>query len=472
MPNNYLVIGGGTFGLSTAHALKLRGHQVTIFDRFSIPAEDAASNDINKVVRPDYGGDVLYQDLTLKAIEKFKQWNSDSIKRFGRPLYVECGAAFLTATLDMNEFERDCIKNLTKAGKADRISLFTQNNSTVPPEKLPNLEVARKRLKGGYFNAGAGFGDSGLTIRYLAELAREAGVRFLDGGAKGTFKQFLFEEGSKRRVLGIETMDGTRHHGTVIVAAGSWTPSLIPEFGEICTAVGQAVVQFDLKNHPELRKKFSPANFPVWFADVTHSGYYGFPANYEGIVKVANHGAGFPSVGKDGFHYSAGRTSATPPEIPVEAVLAYREFFAATFPELNSLPIYKTRICWYCDAWDSNFVVDRVPSMPDVFVASGGSGHGFKFTPVLGDVIADIVEGSQERREYRELFRWKERPQGTRIKDSIRGGGDEEKAEGTELHLQELCRPEDLTAEAYASGRLRERVRAAAQARAKVIPKL
>ncbi|KAJ3215802.1 hypothetical protein HDU67_010295 [Dinochytrium kinnereticum] len=451
---NYLIVGGGTFGLSTAYSLRERGYKVTVFgeenqDRFDIPAEDAASNDVNKVVRADYGDDILYQDLGLKAIEKFKEWNKDAIKRFGRPLYVECGAAFMTATPEMNTFEQQCLKNLTNAGMSGRLRMLNGSPTSPPKEAWPGLQQARKKLPGGYLNTHAGYADSGLTIRYLAEIAGEAGVQFVTG-QRGTFKALLRNGG---KVVGIETIDGEKHYGIVVVAAGSWTPSLIPEFQDLCVPVGQAVVQFKLDS--VMAEKYSPSSFPVWFADVTKQGYYGFPVTHDGILKIANHGAGYPSLGSEGFHQKNGNTMPTPAEIPVEAVLAYRDFFAAHFPDLNRLDIFKTRVCWYCDSWDGNFVVDRVPGYDGLFVASGGSGHGFKFTPVLGDFIADIIEGKNT--PFKKLFEWRFKPASGGVLDSIRADTGAEASKV--LHEQVLCMQEDLTAAAYASGRLRTKVR-------------
>ncbi|KAJ3102806.1 hypothetical protein HDU97_000263 [Phlyctochytrium planicorne] len=442
MPN-YLIVGGGTFGLSTAYALRQRGHEVTVFDRFRIPAEDAASTDINKVVRADYADDVLYQELGLKAIEKFKEWNPDAIKRFGRPLYTECGATFMTAKPEMNTFEKECIKGLSNAGLGD--ALVPLSGSSAPPlSKWPGLEAARTQLKGGYLNTKAGFGESGLTIKYLAALATEAGVKFVTG-SKGTFSELIK---IKTKVRGFKSLDGTHHWGTVVIAAGSWTPSILPEIAKICTPVGQAVVQFKIPE--ELKKTFSPDSFPVWFGDVTQMGFYGFPMTCDGIVKVAHHGKGYPSTGPESYHVTKGKTEKTPPEIPLAAVLRYRDFFSTHFPMLNHLDIFKTRVCWYCDSFDGNFVVDAVPGFSNLFVASGGSGHAFKFTPVIGEVVADVVEGKEN--QYTGLFGWRE-PDAGKV-DSIRADGEV----GLGLHEEVKCVPEDLKAETYRNGVLRRKV--------------
>ncbi|KAJ3162542.1 hypothetical protein HK101_000739 [Irineochytrium annulatum] len=454
-----VVVGGGTFGLSAAYELRQRGHMVTVFgtarrlDRTEIPCEDAASTDINKVVRADYGDALLYQELGMKAIEKFRspEWNGASLKRSGRPLFHECGVAFLTPTAEMNEFERQSKTNLNKRGyPCSAIAPGTLG------KRFPALEDMAAKLPHGYFSHRAGFGESGATIAHLADMARAAGVRIVPKA----FKSLIRSTSDPSQVLGIETVDGGRHLGTVLIAAGSWSPRALAGFGldRICKPTGQPVIQ--LKIPEGMRARYEEARFPVWFADVTNHGFYGFPVNHEGLLKVAQHAAGYVSGGPGSFHAKEtvrgdGGVNMTEGGIPVEAVLMYREFLRDHLPELNQLDIFKTRICWYCDTWDGNFVIDAVPSASNLFVATGGSGHGFKFTPALGSVIADIIEGKPS--PYKELFKWRESPAGVANADSIRAApGEDVKV----LQDQVMCNVGDLTAEAYSSGRLKAKMEA------------
>jgi len=82
-----------------------------------------------------------------------------------------------------------------------------------------------------------------------------------------------------------------------------------------------------------------------------------------------------------------------------------RSFLGATFPTLRDAPIVATRICLYCDSWDGHFWIARDPARPRVVVAAGDSGHGFKFAPVLGPLIADVVEDRPDPIQRR--FRWR-----------------------------------------------------------------
>jgi glycine/D-amino acid oxidase-like deaminating enzyme len=174
------------------------------------------------------------------------------------------------------------------------------------------------------------------------------------------------------------------------MAVGAWTPYLLPFTRNFFRATGQPV--FHLKPaQPEL---FAPERFPVFGADITTTGYYGFPINRDGVVKIANHGPG-----REMSPDSAERVVTADDEKNL------REFLAATFPSLADAPIVYTRVCMYCDTHDGHFWIARDPEREGLVVAAGDSGHGFKFAPVLGEIIADAVE--EKENPLRNKFRWR-----------------------------------------------------------------
>ncbi|KAI9340847.1 FAD dependent oxidoreductase [Obelidium mucronatum] len=432
-----LVVGGGAFGLSAALSLQKRGHQVTVFDRLSIPAEDAASTDISKVIRADYASQRVYQQMALESIRIFKdEWNSDAKEKLGSELYVECGALFATQTPEMNEFERLSIASL----KLDGINPKLMDKNDVTRRMGP---LFANEYPHGYFNETAGFAYSGLTIQYVSLLAKQQGVKFVVGAQAGAFVELLKSPKSKDIVIGILTADGVRHFGDqVLVAAGSWTPSLIPQLEGLCSVSGQPVIHFQL---PEsLKPKFS--RIPVWFADVSSTGFYGFPLNKRtGELKIAHHGAGFASKfhkqTKPAINSKTAASAVTPIAIPKSAVKQYRDFLGKVFPELDVVSISRTRLCWYCESWDGNFYIDAVPGLKNCFVATGGSGHGFKFVPVLGDVIANVLEGKQGDPEVKKLLGWRSKAE--IVVDAIRQKGDLNITPRV-LEQEELARGSDL----------------------------
>jgi glycine/D-amino acid oxidase-like deaminating enzyme len=139
---------------------------------------------------------------------------------------------------------------------------------------------------------------------------------------------------------------------------------------------------------------FEAARFPVFGADISRTGYYGFPLN-DGIVKIANHGTGTPLAAGD----ESGRVVSQAQEDQLRTMLA------RSFPALADAPIVFRRLCVYCDTADEHFWIARHPARPNLAVATGGSGHAFKFAPVLGELIATLALGEPHPLAHK--FRWR-----------------------------------------------------------------
>jgi glycine/D-amino acid oxidase-like deaminating enzyme len=231
----------------------------------------------------------------------------------------------------------------------------------------------------------AGYAESGRVVGTLIERVKSLGINLREG------IRFLRLEVDHDRVQGIAADNGERIVGDVVVmAVGAWTPYLLPFTKNFFRATGQPV--FHLRpSQPEL---FAPERFPVFGADITTTGYYGFPINRDGVVKIANHGPGR-------------EMSPDSPERVVnsEDERNLRKFLAATFPALAEAPIVHTRVCMYCDTHDGHFWIARDPEREGLVIAAGDNGHGFKFAPVLGEIIADAVEGKDN--PLLNKFRWR-----------------------------------------------------------------
>jgi glycine/D-amino acid oxidase-like deaminating enzyme len=162
---------------------------------------------------------------------------------------------------------------------------------------------------------------------------------------------------------------------------------MVPEIAESFRTVGQPVFHL-APSDPSL---FDATRFPVFDADIARTGWYGFPLGEGGVVKVANHGPG----------------RAMPPDSLARVVSREEEdrmraFVGDAVPALASARLAFTRICVYCDTHDEHFWIAPDPDRAGLVVAAGGSGHGFKFAPLLGAWIADAVEGNVVPK-----FRWR-----------------------------------------------------------------
>ena len=138
------------------------------------------------------------------------------------------------------------------------------------------------RYPDGYLNARAGWAESGAVVEQLLSLCRESGVSFRSGSLRE-----LISRGS--RVRGVVTSEADRIEADrVVVAAGAWTPGLLPWLSDVLWSTGHPVLHFQ----PDDPDSFRGDGFPPWAADISGSGWYGFPALPNGRVKVANHGPG------------------------------------------------------------------------------------------------------------------------------------------------------------------------------------
>lgn len=358
-----VIAGGGIFGLTTAIELAQRGHAITLVDPGPIPHPLAESTDISKVVRLDYGSDSDYAALGEQALAGWRRWNAEH----GTRLFHETGVTFLSrAPMQPGGFEHDSYALLTSRGHA--------------LERLDAPQIARRFpayrpgvYVDGYYNPVGGWAEASAVVRFLAARASSMGVevrgaRVIDLADDGVIVDAGGESGR-----GLERIDAD----LVILCAGAWVPRLLPELAGSLRAIGQPV--FHLK--PDDPSPFAAHHFPVFGADISKTGYYGFPANEGGIVKIANHGTGI-AIADDGERVTNAAQEA-----------ALRAFLSDSFPALAGAPIVHRRLCVYCDTADEHFWIAPHPDRENVVVATGGSGHAFKFAPALGALIADIATG-------------------------------------------------------------------------------
>ena len=427
-----IVVGAGINGVTAAIELRKRGHEVVLVDPGPLPHPLAASTDISKAVRAAYGADEDYTALAERSIKLWRKWNEE----FGTKLYHEVGVMFVRcAKMEPGDFEYESLKLLEKRGlKVARMDT---------PQLWKRFPAWNPELyRDGVLEIEAGYAESGRAVAMLIERAKSAGVelrrqvRSLDEGQsreRNRSGRSAVQSCDSERSRGCNAADEAREARLsipwrtsqivsrdpstslgmtriaadfVVMAVGAWTPYLLPFTRKFFRATGQPVFHLQ-PSEPEL---FAPERFPVFGADITTTGYYGFPINRDGVVKIANHGSG----------------REMSPDSPERVVTAedeknLREFLASTFPSLADAPIVYTRVCMYCDTHDGHFWIARDPEREGLVVAAGDSGHGFKFAPVLGEIIADAVEGKDN--PLLDKFRWRPEVRAGTATDAARSKG-------------------------------------------------
>ncbi|MEM6318233.1 MAG: FAD-dependent oxidoreductase [Bacteroidota bacterium] len=381
---DFLIIGGGAFGLSTAISLAKKRYKVGLLNPDSIPHHLAASTDISKIVRMEYGTDEGYFKMAEICIERWHEWND----LFDERVYHEVGCLMLSkAPFDHSNsrFEKASYDQLTQNG--------------YPSQRLNNGQLSQRFpvfnetiYANASFNPRAGFVESSLAIEKMATYARQLGVHTHEGQ---TAIELVIKNNT---VQSVKTLEGQQFTaGTVVVAAGAHTPYLIPDLEPYLRATGHPV--FWLK--PTNPLQFRADKLPVFFADIANSGWYGFPLSAKkGVVKIARHA--------DGLVLHPDKDDR---QVQADEMAEMRRFLSESMPTLADAPLVYTRRCLYTDTLDGHFWIDYHPTVRGLAVSSGGSGHGMKMAPILGEITTDMLEGVSN--PFLERFRWRHLEAGT-----------------------------------------------------------
>jgi sarcosine oxidase len=349
------IIGLGVMGSAALAALARRGRRVVGIDRF-VPGHDrGSSHGATRVIRLGYFEHPSYVPLLRAAYPLWRDLEALS----GRSLLcitgiLEIGAPdsdLVTGTLRSSRLHNLAHEILDAPGLTKRFPAF----------RLPDNFVGVLQPDGGFVRAEP-------TVAALQALARGAGAGLRIG----------------ERVLAVEPhRDGvvvkTRHSNVfsecAIVAAGPWVKSLLPQLAAPIRVTRQVLGWFE----PRDRAQFAAERFPVFLLQNSDGIFYGFPAEADG-VKVAKHHHAGEAVDPD--HHD--RTVSTADEAVIRVALK------AHVPDADGR-LLAARTCLYTTTPDGDFVLDRLPGCPQIIVASPCSGHGFKFAPVIGEILADLA---------------------------------------------------------------------------------
>lgn len=350
-----LVVGRGVFGLGAAESLARLRHEVVVLGG---PNPRGSSEAASRIIRDDYP-DGFHRRWASEAMGVWARWSEDA----EHPLFHRTGLANLAAS----PWDDDPYLSVTFGEVDGAVRMDARDVDAAFPFLHPG------RFPSGYRNPRAGWVAASDAVRHMELRCSNAGVDFIGEDVAAVGDGWIGLTG-----------DGLLRADQVVVAAGVWTPGLVPAAPLVVS--GQPVVFF----RPADPSPYT--GIPVMALGLATTGFYCFPAGADGTVKVAHHG---PGITHDpGMEH-----------VPPMVVERFRRFLTGAVPSLAQAPVVSTRVCFYSDAPDGRFLIDRVPGMDRLVVASGGSGHGFKFAPVIGDVIAAVVTDTDHPR--RSAFEWR-----------------------------------------------------------------
>jgi glycine/D-amino acid oxidase-like deaminating enzyme len=353
------VVGAGAFGGWTALYLLRRGARVTLVDAWGPGNSRASSGGETRVIRGTYGPNQPYTKMAARATQLWRE----NEKRWSLKLLHPIGVLWMVTSGD-DHFEKGSLPVLREAGIPYQ-ELSTQEMAARWPQI--NLEA----VHWGIYEPEGGF----LTARIACQAVLDG---FLAEG--GEYKQLavtmrgLDSDSWDRLTLS----DGSKLQADQYVfACGPWLGKLFPEtIGSHIRATRQEVFFFGT---PAGDDSLTDAKLPVW-ADHRDKFIYGIPGNQGRGFKIAD-----DTRGPDFDPTSGDRT------VSADGLKSVRDYIAFRFPALKDAPLLESRVCQYENSPDNNFIIDRHPKYEKVWLLGGGSGHGFKHGPVLGEIVAGLV---------------------------------------------------------------------------------
>jgi sarcosine oxidase len=358
MDYDYLIIGAGAAGAATAYQLSKRGKRVLLLEQFALEHERGSSHGHSRIFRFAYGT----HDYARMAVAALEAW---------RLLEADSGEKLLTMTggLDLGPVTASSLQNtlqgMTVAGHSfEKLDAF-ELHKRFPQWRIPEDWLA-------LYSRDAGILNASHCVEVAVAMARVYGATVLE---HTTVTRLHL---SPPRV---ETTRGTFSAGKIIVTAGGWLPELLPELRLPIQVTLEEVIYF----RPKHLQDFLPETFPIFIAH-EQVPLYGFPA------------FGLPGV-KVGLHLAGAKVQATTRSFePSEASRRNIEAWLARYLPDALGPVMNAKTCLYTTTPTQDFLLDTHAQClsggsPNVILASPCSGHGFKFMPLLGTLIADLAEG-------------------------------------------------------------------------------
>jgi glycine/D-amino acid oxidase-like deaminating enzyme len=376
--DHVVVVGAGAFGGWSALALRRAGLRVTLVDAWGAGNSRASSGGETRVIRTVYNGVALYTEMAARALTLWRE----AERQWREKIYYQTGALWMCEADD--SYVRNSLTQVTAAGLA-----VAQLSVAEAVRRFPQVNF--QDVRSVYFESDAGY----LTARAACEMVREQFIR--EGG---TYKQagaVPLPSAPGSRLQRISLSDGSALDADRFVfACGPWLGSLFPEvIGRRIVPTRQEVFFF---GPPAGDSRFDSGSLPVW----VHIGarlVYGIPGHDRRGFKVADDTAG-PEVDPT----SLDRVAST------EGMARARAIVRERFPALSNAPIIDARVCQYEASTDGHFLVDRHPQLENVWLVGGGSGHGFKMGPALGEHVASLVQGTAQPYPLFALRRLQPRP--------------------------------------------------------------
>jgi sarcosine oxidase len=354
------VVGAGGFGAWTAWHLAKRGKRVVLLEAYGPGHSRASSGGETRIIRMGYGADELYTRWSQRSLVQWKEFFS-VIKQ---PLFLETGVLWMAGRNDARL--RETAATLKRCNVA-----FEEYGRAALEKKYP--QIGLEEIQKGIVEPQSGVLMARRAVAAVVEDAVRLGVEYRCAQAANPR-----EAG---RVEHVTTRQGERIvAGQFVFACGAWLGKVFPDvLGGRIFPSRQEVFFFGI---PAGDVRFAPPALPTWLFQ--EDLVYGMPDIESRGLKIA-------------FDEHGGRVDPDTQSriVSPQMTKAVREYVARRFPALRDAPIVETRVCQYENTSSGDFLIDRHPEMENVWFAGGGSGHGFKHGPAVGEYLAgQLLDGA------------------------------------------------------------------------------
>lgn len=352
------VVGAGVFGAWTAWKLAMSGLKVVLIDAYGPANSRASSGGESRVTRIAYGESEIYSRWAQTAMQDWRALSEEQ----EIPVFHRTGVLWFSSARD------DYIDASLRTLKTLDVAAATMDQATLAGQ-YPQIDFSGVSI--GFLEKDSGALMARRGVQALVRKSIDQGVDYIIGKA-GPPVQL---DGKVRIPL-----DGGRklEAAKAVYACGPWLPKVFPDIiGRRIIPTRQEVFYFGTKAGDT---RFSPPALPVW-ADFNDGDiFYGLPDLESRGFKIA-HDAHGPTVDPDKLDR----------QISEKSLERVRDYMARRFPGLANAPLLESRVCQYENTSSGDFLIDRHPTMENVWLVGGGSGHGFKHGPSLGAYVAARV---------------------------------------------------------------------------------
>ena len=374
-----IVVGAGTFGVWTAYHLQQMGANVTLLDAYGPGNSRASSGGETRLIQVDTDNSVYVRS----AINAYGWWKKLE-EASGETIVLSTGRLAMSTSESYRQYATSRDQKLRNHG-INNTEVLNQDEIRY---RWP--QIFTNDLAAAMYNQS---GPAGSTLM-ARQGVRAVADQFVKSGGTIKITKGIPIMGSDGRVQGIDVNDKNKLLAQYYVfACGPWLPKLFPDLLDTRLNVERRDVLF--VGTPPGDTSFSYPNLPEW--SVEGSGYYGFPGIEGRGVKVA------PYPDNNSFDPDSDERL-----INQYQVRRAHDFVKHRFPALGSQPIIESRVCQVTNSIDKNFVVDRHPSSDNCWIVGGGSGHGFKHGPSIGEFAANRVLGEPTDPELDQIFKIKD----------------------------------------------------------------